>query len=99
MKKIEPVEYFDLREVIRQDPDLKGEHGLWLFIFYNAYQDLATSRGGDSEKFRSARCFFTNPGGTFELCAEVLGEDPDVLRERTRNALERAGKLGKLGII
>jgi len=71
-------------EIIRTEPSLHGEVGLWLVILFDVIEALRKEpeTRQDHEDQALARRFVREQGGVFEHAAEVLGLEKESLREK-----------------
>lgn len=71
-------------EIIRREPSLHGEIGLWLVILFDVIEALRKEpqTRQDREDRELARRFVQERGGVFEHAAEVLGLEKESLREK-----------------
>jgi hypothetical protein len=72
---------------IHTNPRLHGEIGLWLVVIIDAYETVLTD-----DKNNEARHFLLDQNEIFDIVALALEyDDPEILRKRIREALERRG--------
>lgn len=71
-------------EIIRREPSLHGEVGLWLVILFDVIEALRKEpeTRQDREDQETALRFVKERGGVFEHAAEILRLEPESLRER-----------------
>jgi hypothetical protein len=80
MVKMDNLSKTEMMELIRLEPELKGESGLWLTVIFDAVKTIRT--GTRAEGYRDAISFINEPGGMFDIFLESIDVDPSVYRQK-----------------